>query len=249
MTVLVTGAAGKVAGMLLPYLDGMPLRLTDRDAPPEPPGAETVRGDLGAPGFAAAVLDGVSAVVHLAAMPYPDSTWDRLVAPNLDAVAALLDAAAAHQTPRLVLASSVHAMGGHLHAGRTPIQEGWPPSPCCRYGATKAFAEAAGRAHAYRTGASVLSLRLGAVQPEPFTLGMRPVWLGPDDLGQLVRRALTADVRSGVYHGVSGGSPAWSIDAATAELGYRPVLDAGAYPVGDDTRTSLCEPGTDSPVR
>jgi hypothetical protein len=244
MTVLVTGAAGNVAGMLLPYLADLPLRLTDRVAPPEMPGAETVRGELTAPGFATAVLDGVSAVVHLAAVPHPGTSWDGLVEPNLAGIGALLTAAAEHRTPKLVLASSVHAMGGHLSAGRVPIRETWSPAPCCPYGATKAFAEAAGRAHAHRTGASVVSLRLGAVQPEPFTAGLRPAWLGPDDLGQLVRRALTTEVGSGVYHGVSAGSASWSTDRATAELGYRPTLDAARYPVDDDDATSLCPPAT-----
>jgi nucleoside-diphosphate-sugar epimerase len=242
MTVLVTGAAGNVAGVLLPYLADLPLRLTDRAAPPELPRAETVRGELTAPGFAVSVLDGVSAVVHLAAVPHPDTSWDGLVGPNLAGIGALLAAAAEHDTPRLVLASSVHAMGGHLFAGRVPIQETWAPAPCCPYGATKAFAEAAGRAHAHRTGASVVSLRLGAVQPEPFTAGLRPTWLAPDDLGQLVRRALTTDVGSGVYHGVSAGSTIWSIERATAALGYRPALDAARYPVDDDESTSLCPP-------
>ena len=242
MTVLVTGVAGRVAGMLLPYLADLPLRLTDRVAPPELPGVETVRGELTAPGFAPSVLDGVSAVVHLAAVPHPGTSWDELVGPNLAGIGALLTAAAMHRTPRLVLASSVHAMGGHLSAGRVPIDESWAPAPCCPYGATKAFAEAAGRAHAHRTGASVVSLRLGAVQPEPFTAGLQPTWLGPDDLGQLVRRALTTDVGSGVYHGVSAGSTSWSIDRATAELGYRPVLNAASYPVDDDESTSLCQP-------
>lgn len=242
MTVLVTGAAGRVAGLLLPYLADLPLRLTDRLAPPELPGAEAVRGELTAPGFAASVVDGASAVVHLAAVPHPGTSWDGLVGPNLAGVAALLAAAVEHRTPRLVLASSVHAMGGYLSAGRVPIDEEWAPAPCCPYGATKAFVEAAGRAHAHRTGASVVSLRLGAVQPEPFTAGLRPTWLGPDDLGQLVARALTADVGSGVYHGVSAGSGVWSIDRATAELGYRPVLHAARYPVDGDESTSLCLP-------
>lgn len=242
MTVLVTGAAGGVARRLLPYLADLPVRRTDRVAADD--GA--LVGDLTDPAFADEVTAGVDAIVHLAATPNARASWAELTDPNLTALATLLAAATAHRVPRLVLASSVHAMGAYVHAGRTPVDESWVPAPCCPYGATKAFAEAAGRAHAYRTGASVVCLRLGAVQPEPFTAGIGPVWLGPDDLGQLVRRALAADVAFGVYHGISAGSTSWSTAAATAELGYVPALDPNAFGVGDDTWTSLCAPQSEA---
>lgn len=238
MTVLVTGAAGNVARMLVPYLADLRVRWTDRVAAD----GDTVVGDLTDPAFVASVTDGVSAIVHLAAVAHPASRWDELAGPNLTALGTLLAAAEEHRVPRLVLASSVHAMGAYLHAGRTPIDETWVPAPCCRYGSTKAFAESAGRAHAYRTGASVVCLRFGGVQREPFTLGMRPTWLGPDDLGALVRGALTADVGYGAYHGVSAGSRSWSTARATAELGYVPRLDPDAYPVSDDAASTLCAP-------
>jgi uronate dehydrogenase len=238
VTVLVTGAAGGVARRLLPYLADLPVRRTDLVAADD----GTIVGDLTDPAFADTVTAGVDAIVHLAATPDSGARWDQLTEPNLTAVARLLAAAATHRVPRIVLASSVHAMGEYVHAGRLPVDESWVPAPCCPYGATKAFAEAAGRAHAYRTGASVVCLRLGAVQPEPFTVGMRPVWLGPDDLGQLVRRALSADVTFGAYHGVSAGSASWSTALGAAELGYVPTLDPRDHPVGDDTATSLCAP-------
>ena len=159
-TVLVTGAAGGVARYLLSELgSAYTLRLTDRR--PFPGG---VIGDLSDADFARRVCSGADAVVHLAADADPDQPWQRLRDPNATALVNVLDGAVAAGVPRVVLASSLHAVGGHLDAGQAEIGEDVPPYPCCTYGALKVFAENIGHLYADLHRLRVVCLRLGGVR-------------------------------------------------------------------------------------
>jgi nucleoside-diphosphate-sugar epimerase len=233
MKVLITGAAGGVARALRPGLADLDLRLTDRV-----PGAGIVTGDLTAPGFARTVCEGVDAVVHLAADPDPGHGWEQLRGPNADALVAVLEACAAAGVPRLVLASSMHAVGGYRDQGDDPVPDGVAPFPCCTYGATKAFAEALGRAYAQLWDMRVVCLRLGGVAAAPPARSWLPGWLSHGDLTRLVRAALTADVGFGVVSGTSANTPTvFELDRTRAALRYAPVDDAAVHAatVPDDT--------------
>ena len=229
--VLVTGAAGRVARQLLPGLDRYHLRLLDRRTPDDvPDSAEVVLGELTDREVLARAVAGADAVVHLAGEPNPDAEWDDLQAPNVEGFVALLGAARAHGVRRVVYASSVHAMGRYESDGRTPIDPTWAPAPCCAYGASKAFDEAIAGVYAHRGGLSTVGLRLGATEDHPTMARQLPGWLGPDDLRQLVVRAIEADVAGGVYAGVSANTGGrWLLETARAELGYEPVLDSAGW--------------------
>jgi nucleoside-diphosphate-sugar epimerase len=224
--VLVTGAAGLVGGIVAAGLrDDCDLRLTDLR-----PSPGIVAGDLTDPAFAADVVAGTGAIVHLAANADPDAPWAALRGPNADAVVAVLDAARDHTVPTVVLASSLHAVGGHVDAGRTGIGPDLPPYPCCPYGATKVLGEALARGYADRDGLSVRCLRLGGVHRVPMARSWLGGWLSPADLVRLVAAALTADVGFGVYHATSANSAGtFDIDRTRAELGYEPVDDAADH--------------------
>jgi nucleoside-diphosphate-sugar epimerase len=222
---LVTGAAGRVAGQLLPALaDRDDLRLTDRtDDVGASTGAHLAVGELTDPGLLDELLDGVDAVVHLAGNPDPDSSWSELRGPNVEAFSVLLDAARRHGVRRVVFASSVHAMGVYEGLGRWPIDPAWPPAPCCAYGATKAFDEALARVYAYRSTMSLIGLRLGLCVPGPTEAEAAAGWTGPSDLRQIVIRALDTDVAFGVYHAMSWPSRRrWNLEPTMRELGYEP---------------------------
>ncbi|MFD2077673.1 NAD-dependent epimerase/dehydratase family protein [Actinopolymorpha cephalotaxi] len=261
--VLLTGAAGNVSRLLLPGLAGYSLRLTDRadranSIPADPipadsagsAGSVEVRpGDLADPDFVAEVVAGMDTVVHLAADPSPQASWADLRGPNFDVVASVLEAALAAGVRRVVLASSVHAMGAYVRRGEVPIDPAWPPSPCCLYGTSKAFTEAIGRTYAYRTELSVVCLRFGGVQPRPGSVGGLPSWIGPEDLRALVVGAVEADaakVPFGVYHGISANTRhEWDTGNATADLGYTPTMDSEAFAgsVSPDEERGLCAVG------
>lgn len=230
--VVVTGAAGGVAGLLLPGLAGRyQLRLTDLTASPVGlTGAKFMTGDLTDPAFAAEVTAGADAVIHLAANPDPKATWDELVDPNIRAAATLLDAAAAHDIGKIVIASSAHVMGQYAFARKLFIEPTWPPAPCCAYGATKAFVEALARTHAYQRKCSIICLRLGATTETPPANSALGSWLAPSDLRHLIVQSLETDVRFGIYHGVSANTrQEWQISNAAREIGYEPTEDSEKY--------------------
>ncbi len=241
--VLVTGAAGSVAGQLLPGLAGRPLRLFDREAV-DHPDAQVVTGELTDPAALERALDGVGAVVHLAGNPDPSASWEELRGPNVEGFAALLAVAERVGVRRVVFASSVHAMGAHEADGRVPVDAAWAPRACCPYGATKVFDEAVAQVASRRGPVSTVGLRLGATVPEPAKRSQLASWLGPADLRQLVVRALDADVHHGVFPAVSGNSRRhWDLTAARTGLGYEPSLDSEEFAgtVEDDgTDTGVC---------
>jgi len=232
MTVLITGAAGGVARMLVPRLRAdHKLRLTDLVAAPDLAGLPVVPGDVADPAFAAEITSGVDAVVHLAGDPRPDATWAAVLRPNVEAAATVLQAAQDNGVRRVVVASSIHAMGGHLHRPPTsPVDARWAPHPCCRYGASKVFVEQAGRVTAESGRTSVVALRLGGCRPHPPADSWLPTWLAPEDLAHLVTRAVEADVHWGVYFGVSANTRSpFDLGVTVDDLGYRPRHDSEAY--------------------
>ncbi len=228
--VLVTGAAGNVAQMLWPGLDGVKVRAVDVREFSGWAGADMAVGDLADPGFVSTVLSGVDAVVHLAANPMPMARWADLRAPNIDAVVNVLESARSLGVRKVVLASSVHAVGGYVGSDMGVIEPSWPARPCCAYGATKVFAEGYGHMVSATSDVSVVVLRLGACQWRPVDTGALAGWLAPDDLQRMVRAALDADVSYGTYFGVSANTrTAYDIDNARRDLRYEPMGDSEEF--------------------
>ena len=244
--VLVTGAMGRVAGQLLPGLrERFDLRLMDRvpgcDADA---GSGLLVGELTDHRLLDEAVTGVDAVVHLAGNPDPAASWQQLREPNVEGFAALLAVSGERGVRRVIFASSVHAMGAYEGRRRWPIDPAWPPAPCCSYGATKAFDEALARAYDYRTGMSLIGLRLGLCTAEASATQSVAGWLRPVDLQRVVIGALEADVKFGVYHAVSWPSRRrWDIDATITELGYQPERgdhEPHDQPEPADTFLSTC---------
>ena len=80
MTVLVTGATGLVGTRLLPRLvaAGIDCRALVRGDKPVPEGVTTIKGDILKPDSLAAAVDGVDAIIHLAAVlrtNNPEDIW------------------------------------------------------------------------------------------------------------------------------------------------------------------------------
>ncbi|WP_051793616.1 NAD(P)-dependent oxidoreductase [Kibdelosporangium aridum] len=223
---VVTGGLGRVATVLRPAL-APNTRLIDLR-----PGAEQL--DLSDPRQAAEAVRGADAVLHLAATPSPGQDWSSAHRGNVVPTEVLLRACEG-RVARVVLASSVHAVGLYHRPGRDLISPEWTPKPCCDYGVSKVAIEELGQRHAERYGVSVICLRLGSTGYPLDQQRHANMWLSDRDARQLVLAALTADVRFGVYFGVSANTPArWDITNARAELGYQPVDDSAAFdiPVG-----------------
>jgi uronate dehydrogenase len=236
VTVLITGAAGRIGRMLRTRLS-QPLRLYDvepchragRDERVEvlPPASVTDRAAI------AAACIGVDAVVHLGGIPAEDS-WERILAVNIDGTRTVLEAARAAGVRRIVLASSNHA-AGFVSRAEAPVDglpADVPPRPDTYYGLSKAAMEALGSLYHSRFGMDVICLRIGTcadVPPDDSPLSLA-TWLSPDDVARLVDAALTAPAPGfRIVWGISRNTRRWWSLAEGKAIGYHPTDDAEQY--------------------
>jgi nucleoside-diphosphate-sugar epimerase len=140
MTILVTGGTGLVGSRLLPRLvdAGIACRALVRAGKTVPPGVEAIEGDILDPHTLAAAVDGVEAVVHLAAVlrtPDPDLIWKV----NLEGTRNLIEAVKQHAPgARFIMASTGLVYGD---GGSGPALETDQVAPERAYPATKVAAE------------------------------------------------------------------------------------------------------------
>lgn len=145
MTILVTGATGLVGARLLPRLveAGARCRALVRHNRPLPAGVSAVEGDLSDPASLTAAVEGVSAIVHLAAVFRTQDT-ELIWRSNLEGTRNLVAAAQAHApAARFIMAST-----GHVYDRRAshPGRESDDVAPELAYPASKVAAEQALRA-------------------------------------------------------------------------------------------------------
>ncbi len=140
-TLLLTGASGLVGSRLLPRLlqDGADCRALVRGDLTLPAGAIGVRGDLSDPGSLREAVEGVDAVVHLAAL-FRTTDEDAIWRANLDGTRNLIEAVAAG-APR---ARFVMASTGNIYDAdaERPGRETDTCTPTAAYPASKLAAEA-----------------------------------------------------------------------------------------------------------
>ena len=232
-TVLITGANGSVGRALTPSLaDRYRLRLHSRSGGldlPEGP-HELIGGDIERSADAAAMVAGVDAIVHLAGQASAQSSWEEVRGPNVEGLRNVFEAARLAAVPRVVFASTNHVMGMYDRDHAWPIHPEQPVRPDGPYGVSKALGEALARYYADEFGLDAICLRIGWVLERPFNEQGLRMWLSPRDLGQLVIRSLEADVRFGIYYGVSANARCkWDVENARRELGYEPVDDSEAF--------------------
>jgi nucleoside-diphosphate-sugar epimerase len=168
MKILVTGATGKVGSRFVPRLlaKGYEVSILVRDVAKASAliglGAKAVIGDLYHPDTLPAAVEGIDAVVHLAALFRTFTDNEGIVKTNLSGTVALADAAMAAGVNRFVFASTSNVYGlGYKH----PAKEDDPvdindPRP---YSSSKIAAEQELLARYKNTGFDVRVLRLGFV--------------------------------------------------------------------------------------
>jgi UDP-glucose 4-epimerase len=180
MHVLITGGCGFIGANLVAKLqqrDGLALRVLDNESLGrrehlEPFGGEFVAGDIRDPGTLDAALDGIDAVVHLAAdtrvmdsIENPSRNFDV----NVNGTLALLEAMRARGIRRLINASTGGAIVGEVEP---PVHEGLVPRPASPYGASKLAVEGYCSAYSASYGLRALSLRFSNVYgPRSFHKG------------------------------------------------------------------------------
>ncbi len=226
--VLLTGAAGRIGSALAERLPnyGWTLRRFDRVATPG-----GIVGDVTCAADLDAAMDGVGAVVHLAGQP-TEAPWPVIREANIEGTVQVFEAARRTGVPRVVYASSNHAVGftplADDPSARLPGDLG--PRPDTLYGVSKIFGEALGRYYADRYGLRVACLRIGTFDERPTHERSLSTWLSPGDAARLVDACLRAPTLDyALLWGISANTRrTWSLAAARA-LGYEPRDDAEDY--------------------
>ncbi len=224
--ILITGAAGDVGSRLTELVrDTYRLRLSDIKIPPGlRADADFVAADLADRAAVERAVAGVDGIVHLGGFSV-EGPWDAILNSNIIGCYNLFEAARLAQVPRVVFASSNHAVG--FYPRRRRIGTDVSVRPDSRYGVSKAFGEAVGALYAYKHGLRVTCLRIGNVADAPVDRRRLAIWVRPEDLVQLVRIGLEhPDIRYEIFYGTSDNERAWWDNAAAHRYGYRPRFHA-----------------------
>ncbi len=189
-------------------------------------------------------MQGMDAVVQMAADPRPDASWESLLTSNIIGVRNAFEAAVRAGVKRVVYASSIMVSWGYqldepykaIAEGRfASVQEAdihtvthaWPVRPTGLYPASKVWGEALARYYADVHDLSAICLRIGWVNAEdhPHRPESGAVWCSQRDVVQLIERSINApeDLGFDIFYGVSNNRWRWvDIDHAREVLGYIP---------------------------
>ena len=164
------------------------------------------------------------AIIHLAGISSESSLPDALQS-HAVSTAALLEAMVRHGVPRIVYASSNHAVG------RVPRTEllgvDVHGRPDTYYGVGKVAAEALLRLYVDRHAIDAVSTRIGSFLDRPTTRRQLSTWLSHGDAVRMFHAALTAPSPGyAVLYGISANARAWWDLAPGRDLGYDPQDDA-----------------------
>lgn len=138
--ILITGAAGGVGTLMRPRLAraGRVLRLLDiAPLPAAAPGeqVETVRASVGDLDAMRQACTGVDVVIHLGGLS-TEHPWDQVLETNINGTYTVFEAARRAGVPRVVFASSNHAVGFHPNDGAVAEDYAFP-RPDTFYGVSK----------------------------------------------------------------------------------------------------------------
>jgi NAD+ dependent glucose-6-phosphate dehydrogenase len=225
--VLITGATGGVGSHLSRTLaEDYEIIRHGRDPGSAPQDADLRIADLADFEAVRTLMDDIDTVVHMAGASSPESSWEQVLEANIIGVRNVLEAARSAGVRRVVLASSNHVMGMYDRHEQWPVYPEQLPRADSLYGVSKIFDEALGRFYHDEHGLDVISLRIGWFSEDPLEAEediLRAMWLSPGDCTEVVRCAIEAEVRCGLYYAISDNpNRRWSMTNTQLELGYRP---------------------------
>jgi UDP-glucose 4-epimerase len=215
--VLVTGAAGNIGSYFAEhsrekYELRLMIRPSDREKNRESVEkirafGEIVEGELSELDKLKAFCRGIDTVLHLAANPSPNATWDSVCGDNITGTYHTFVAAKSAGCRRVIYASSIHAVSGYPADVQVKTTE--PVNPGDLYGVSKCFGEALSRYMAEKEGVSAICLRIGAFQPHESAesdkgVAMMDAWVSRRDLNQLIEKCIDNEtLKFAIFHGLS----------------------------------------------
>lgn len=233
-TLLITGAAGRVATFLRDELAGKyKLRLSDIKPVTDLRKNETfARADLTKLSNMLRVTKGVDAVLHLGGQAFgggnEDGAWKRTLSANIVGFRNTLEAARQNGVKRFLMASSNHAVG--FYRCDQTIDHVVYPKPDSHYGVSKVFGEGLASFYADRYGMEIFCMRIGNVNPTPLDQRRLAIWISPRDMAQLVVLGIEQpDLHFEIVYGISDNARTWYDNSNAHRLGYRPQDRSETY--------------------
>lgn len=247
-TILITGAAGVVGSILRPRLagPGRTLRLLDVAPLEAGPGEQTITASVTDLDAMTAACDGADVIIHLGGVS-GEASWERILDVNINGGYVAFEAARRAGVPRVIFASSNHAVG-FTPRSDFPVADYKFPAPDTYYGVSKVAAEGLAALYWHRYGIHAICVRILSCFERPKSSRMLSTWLSPDDAGRLFEACLTVrDPGFRVIFGVSANTRGgWvSLNEARA-IGYEPRDDAEFYAA--EVVEKYGEPDPDDPV-
>jgi nucleoside-diphosphate-sugar epimerase len=230
--VLITGADGVIGRFLMETWRGSdrfePVGLTRKPGP-----YADVMLDITDIDALTKALQGINAIVHMAATSAVGSTWEQVLPSNLIGTYNVFEAAHRAGVTKVIFASSNHTVGTNENLYAPDLYEldhplvldhTAEPRPDSLYGVSKLYGEAMARYYVDHFGLSSFCLRIGTFQdpqapghpdnlwapecdndPEVLKtrLRLRATWLSERDCAQLIEKCLDSDERWFLGYGIS----------------------------------------------
>ena len=224
---LITGATGNLGTMVRPMLGHVAksVRLNGRRTIAHlRPNEEQMTGDLSDQGFVDKLVQGCDGILHLGGVSV-ESTFDNILQGNIVGLHNLYCAAQKFGQPRILYASSNHAIG--FYPVTETLDAGAVPRPDGLYGVSKVFGEALASMYFDKLGQETAIVRIGSCYEKPTDHRMLSTWLSPRDFVSLIERVFaTETLGCPIIYGVSANTNSWWDNDRTANLGWNPQDNA-----------------------
>jgi NADP-dependent aldehyde dehydrogenase len=175
-------------------------------------------------------LQGVDAIIHLGGLSTSGYQWAEYLEINISGTHDLLEAIRVAGVPRMVYASSNHAVGFTRASDYDVVPDYLYPKPDTLYGVSKAASESLCSLYWDRYGIHSICLRIGSYRERPTDKRALLTWLSPGDCTRLIEASLhVSDPGFRVVWGISANTRrVVSLEEGRA-IGYEPQDDAEMF--------------------
>ena len=244
---LITGANGNLGREMRTRLTHLAktIRLSDRgDLGAAQAHEELMPCDLADKDAVQKLVEGCDGILHLGGQSV-EAPWEVIRSANLDGMFNLYEGARKSSvTPRIIFASSNHAIGYHKQTERLDAKSVTRPDGL--YGVSKVFGEAIASMYHDKFGIETACVRIGSCFPEPKNHRMLSTWMSYADFVRLIEAVFRVP-RLGcpVIYGASANDASWWDNGQVSYIGWRPQDNAESFRAKVDAATDA--PDGDAP--
>ena len=228
--IVLTGAAGRLGSYLREPLGKLCTQLVSTDIADDIgnlyPEEAYVKADLSKLDEISNVLKDADVVVHFGAIG-DEAPWDDILNANIVGAYNIWEAAYQNGVPRVVYASSIHAVGMHRSEDKIGVDVSHKPDTY--YGLAKCFAEDLASLYWDRRNIESVCMRICSCA-QVNNVRALGTWLSYDDLIQMVEKAVLArDVGFQIVYGVSNNDRAPLDNSNARSIGFEPNDNAEQF--------------------